>query len=159
MEINNIQVNKFTREKIDELYPGALMIDAMRVQNLPKSKVNSPEMQKAKVTDSEDYLGFLKKDGYWYELEKTENGDVYLFSRTTSRKTGLLSEKSSHVPHVVQWAKDKLPNGTILTGELAYEDKHKTSKDVNKIMLALAPKALKCVLMGPRNLPSFNKSV
>ncbi len=139
--INGISINKFNRKKIQELYPGAVMVMPMKVQALPKSKVKSPEEQTARITETRDYRGFVKKDGYWYQLEKTADGDIYIFSRNISRKTALLNEKSAWLPHIVEWAQKSLPNDTVVVGEVAYNDK-RTSKDVNKIMLALAPKAV-----------------
>ncbi len=50
-----------------------------------------------------------------------------------------LTEKLDHVPHLAEWAK-QLPNGTILCGEIYYPNG--TSKDVTKVMGALADKAI-----------------
>ena len=40
-----------------------------------------------KKLESGDYIGSEKKDGFWYELERTADGIIYLFSRSKSKKT------------------------------------------------------------------------
>lgn len=115
------------------LYPSAFQYPAMLISKAPS------EDKLAKELESQKYFGQVKKDGYWYELEKTKDGEVYLFSRSKSKKTGELTEKISHVPHIKEWA-EELPNGTILIGELYYPGKK--SNDVTKVMGSLAEKAI-----------------
>lgn len=87
----------------------------------------------------EKILGTLKKDGAWYQLVK-ENNQVYLFSRSKSKKTGFYSEKIDNVPHLKKWAEKYLPNGTCLVGEIYYPGGH--SNDTTKIMGCLSDKAV-----------------
>ena len=108
----------------------------MKIWKLPDGKEN----QFASVCNSGDYFATIKKDGFWYMFEKTDNGECYLFSRTISRKTGILSEKIANVPHIEE-ALNCLPNGSILIGEIYYPGG--TSKDVTTIMGCLAPEAIK----------------
>ena len=124
----------FSQELIDKFAPEAQCIQAMKIWKLPDGKENMfPQ-----VCNSGDYFAELKKDGYWYQFEKTEHYS-YLFSRNISANTGILTEKLNNVPHIAE-SLDCLPSGTILIGEIYYPGK--TSKDVTKIMGCLAPEAI-----------------
>jgi len=124
----------YTREAIDEYYPEALMIPAMKVWKLPQGKEHMYE-EKA---ESGEYFGQIKKDGYWYEFEKTEHYS-YLFGKTESKTTGVLTEKSANVPHIMA-ALNCLPTNTIIVGEVYYPNG--TSKTVTTIMGCLPQKAI-----------------
>lgn len=117
------------------MYPEARMIDAMKVWKLPAGKEN----MLSEMCQSGDYFLEEKIDGYWYEFEKTENYS-YLFSRNTSTTTGLLSEKSANVPHIIE-ALNCMPANTILIGEIYYPGG--TSKTVTTIMGCLPELAVK----------------
>lgn len=115
------------------LYPGSYQIPAMLISKAPEHDKLIATLKKEK------YIAQPKKDGAWYQLEKTKDGNVYLFSRSKSKKTGELSEKIDHVPHIKEWA-DQIPNGTILIGEIYYPGGK--SNDVTKIMGSLAGRAI-----------------
>jgi ATP-dependent DNA ligase len=119
---------------MSELYPGSLQIPAMLYSKAPG------EEKARELLSSKKYIGQEKIDGAWYQLEKTDDGNVYLFSRSISKKTGELSEKIANVPHIKEWAEECLPNGTTLVGEI-YVPGGK-SNDVTKIMGALPDKAI-----------------
>ncbi|AXF52512.1 MAG: ATP-dependent DNA ligase [Caudoviricetes sp.] len=123
----------FDKNKITELYPGAedMMIEPMLIHNSTDAKLRQ-------ICDSGEYFGQLKMDGALYQYVKTELGD-YLFGRTISKKTGLLTEKVANVPHISEALKP-LPSKTILLGEIYYPGK--TSKDVVSIMGCLPEKAI-----------------
>lgn len=114
-----------------DLYPDVEMYKPMLVLKAP---ANASELMSSKT-----YIAMPKKDGYWYSLIKTARGDIYLFSRSKSKKTGFYSEKIDNVPHIKEWAQE-LPNDTILIGEIYYPGG--TSKNVTSIMGCLAPKAV-----------------
>lgn len=116
-----------------ELYPGSLQIPAMLYSKAPDGEKLLREL------GSKKYIGQEKIDGSFYQLEKTDDGHIYLFSRAISKKTGELSEKIANVPHIKEWA-EQLPNGTILIGEI-YVPGGK-SNDTTKIMGALPEKAI-----------------
>ena len=67
---------------MSELYPGSLQVPAMLYSKAPKGEKLYEE------ADSKKYIAQLKKDGAWYQLEKSEDGLLYLFSRSISKKTG-----------------------------------------------------------------------
>ena len=123
----------FDFNKVEELYPGAggLMIEPQLIH-----KATDDQLKKC---DDGTWFGQLKKDGALYMYVKGTNGENYLFGRTVSKKTGLLTEKAANVPHIIE-AFDNIPNGTIILGEIYYPGK--TSKDVVSIMGCLPQKAI-----------------
>lgn len=122
-------------DKTKLLYPEALMIEAMKINKIPAGK----EPMLSSLCSNGEYFAQLKKDGYFYEFEKTEHYN-YLFSRNKSVTTGCLTEKSENVPHIINALK-YLPARTILIGEIYYPGK--TSKAVTEIMGCLSDKAIK----------------
>ena len=115
-------------------YPEAKMIEPMKIWKLPDGK----EYMLSKMCESGEYFAQEKIDGFWYQYEKTDNYS-YLFSRTTSRVTGVLSEKSANVPHIME-ALNALPANTILVGEIYVPGG--TSKNVTSIMGCLPETAI-----------------
>lgn len=123
----------FDYNKVEELYPGAgkLMIEPQLIHKGTDKQL--------RACDDGTWFAQLKKDGALYMYVKGLNGENYLFGRTVSKKTGLLTEKGANVPHIINAFHD-IPNGTILLGEVYYPGK--TSKDVTSIMGCLANKAI-----------------
>lgn len=117
------------------MYPEARMIDAMKIWKLPPEKSG----MLSQICSEGEYFLTEKIDGCWYEFEKTDNYE-YLFGRTTSKVTGLLTEKSDNVPHIKEALKC-LPAGTILIGEIYVPGG--TAKDVVHIMGCLPQEAVK----------------
>ena len=118
-----------------DMYPEAKMIEPMKIWKLPSGK----EGMFPELCESGEYFAEEKVDGYFYEYEKTNNY-AYLFSRNTSTTTGLLSEKSANVPHIMD-ALSCMPANTILIGEIYYPGG--TSKTVTTVMGCLAELAIK----------------
>lgn len=134
MELEGVKINKFTREQIDALYPGAYMIMPMKVWTLPKNKKD----MKDKILLGGKYIAQLKKDGYYYSYEKHEDKS-YLFSKSVSKKTNLLSEKIDNIPHIQEILDNFLPDDTVLIGEIC--SRKGSSNEVTKIMGCGAEKA------------------
>lgn len=111
-----------------------LCIAPMKINKIPEGK----ESMFPGLCESGEYFAQLKKDGYWYQFEKTDDAS-YLFSRTTSAVTGTLAEKSANVPHIMD-IMNVFPAGTIIIGEIYYPGKR--SKDVTPIMGSLPEKAI-----------------
>lgn len=111
-----------------------LCIDPMKINKIPEGK----EDMFPSICASGEYFAELKKDGYWYQYEKTDERS-YLWSRTVSKVTGTLAEKSENVPHIME-IMDRVPAGTIIIGEIYYPGKR--SKDVTPIMGSLPDKAI-----------------
>lgn len=127
----------FDKDKIHELYPEAenLMIEPMLIWKLPAGK----ESMLSEVCSNGEYFLEEKIDGAFYQFVKTENHS-YLFGRTVSKLSGILTEKSDNVPHLKE-ALDCLPAGTILIGEIYVPGG--TSKDTVSIMGCLPALAIK----------------
>ena len=128
-------ITYFDKDKVKELYPGAenYMIPAMLIHK------GTPEMI-SNAIDSGEYFGEIKRDGCWYEFVKGDEGICYLFSRTISKGTGLLTEKLDCVPHIKTALQD-LPSGTVLIGEVYYPGG--TSADTTSVMGSLPDRAKK----------------
>lgn len=127
----------FDKDKIHELYPEAenLMIKPMLIWKLPAGK----ESMLSEVCSNGEYFLEEKIDGAFYQFVKTENHS-YLFGRTVSKLSGILTEKSDNVPHLKE-ALNCLPAGTILIGEIYVPGG--TSKDTVSIMGCLPALAIK----------------
>jgi len=125
----------YSQEKIDELYSGASIHEAMEFWTLPKHKKHMLE----EMCSSGKYYGQLKKDGNWYEYNKGTQGKSFLFSRGTSTKTGLPTESIEKVPHIEE-AMKMLPNDTVILGEIYFPGKD--SNAVRSVMGCLTTKAL-----------------
>lgn len=127
----------FDKDKIHELYPEAenLMVAPMLIWKLPPDKKN----MFSEVCFSGEYFLQEKIDGGFYQFVKTDNYS-YLFGRTVSKTTGILTEKSANVPHIVD-AFASLPAGTIIIGEIYVPGG--TSKNVTHIMGCLPAEAIK----------------
>lgn len=127
----------FDKEKIAELYPEAenLMIEPMLIWKLPSDKQD----MKSEVCTNGEYFAQEKIDGGFYQFVKTDNFS-YLFGRTVSKTSGILTEKSANVPHIKS-ALNILPPNTILIGEIYVPGG--TSKNVTHIMGCLPEEAIK----------------
>ena len=123
----------FDIEKVNELYPGAgpYMFEPMLIAKGTEKSISL-------AAESGEYFGQIKKDGSLYMLVSTPEGR-YCFGRTISKKTGLLTEKSANIPHIMGLL-DYFPTGTVLLGEVYYPGK--TSRDVTTIMGCLPAKAV-----------------
>lgn len=128
-------MNKYFDEtKVEELYPeaGELMMPPMLIWK-PTKVDDIPN-----ACGSGEYFAQLKKDGACYQYVRTANHS-YLFGRTVSQVTGLLTEKSANIPHIIS-ALEVLPANTIIVGEIYYPGG--TSKNVTTIMGCLPAKAI-----------------
>lgn len=109
-----------------------IVYEPQLVHTEPKKKWDDPIYNKP-------IIGTVKKDGSYYRLVK-ENNQVFLFSRTVSKKTGFYAEKINNVPHLKKWAEEYLPNGTCLIGEIYYPGCQ--SKDTTTVMGCLPQRAI-----------------
>ena len=107
----------------------------MKINRIPDGKENLFPS----ICASGEYFAELKKDGYWYMFERDADGEMYLWSRNVSKTTGILTEKSANVPHIMECF-ETIPNDTIIIGEIYYPGKR--SKDVTPIMGALPALAI-----------------
>lgn len=124
---------------MDKMYFGSqesnmLCIEPMKINKIPEGK----EDLLPAICASGEYFAQIKKDGYWYQFEKCDTA-CYLWSRNKSVQTGMLTEKSENVPHIINKL-NCLPSGTVIIGEIYYPGKQ--SKDVTPIMGALPQLAI-----------------
>lgn len=101
----------------------------------------SPERKAKEITNhimSDAYIGSLKKDGNMSRFVK-QNGKMALQSRTKSKVTGTFTDKLAYVPHIIK-SLEKLPDNTILIGELYYHGGN--SDKVGEILRCKADKAI-----------------
>lgn len=102
-----------------------------------------PDNKRDKVNScihSDEYFAQRKWDGASYMFTKDSDGNMGLYSRAISKKTGFFSEKSENVPHIMKQLA-KLPNETVVIGEIAYPDG--ISSNTTEIMGCLPEKAAK----------------
>lgn len=108
----------FDITKVESLYPGAggLMEPPMLIWKLPAGK----EGMMSEVCSNGQYFAEEKIDGALYEFVCGAHGETYLFGRTKSKVTGLLTEKGQNVPHILS-ALSCLPPQTVIIGEVYYD--------------------------------------
>ena len=122
------------------------MIDGIDFINLPaeeywtsqSKKINPRELARTLVF-SGDYIGARKVDGHHYRFI-LDGEDVRLQGRTPG-VSGEHINKINWVPHIEKEL-IKLPNGTVLVGELYFPERE-GSKNVTTIMGCLLAKAYK----------------
>lgn len=100
-----------------------------------------PKAQEMLNNKDNAYIATCKNDGEWAMFIKGINGEILIRSRSLSVVTGEYGDKTAHLPHLVEDMK-KWPNGSVVLGELCFEDPTMTSKDVGTILRCLAPKAI-----------------
>ena len=88
---------------------------------------------------SGDWYGTEKKDGYFAQLIKDEDGNIILYSRSRG-VNGKFADKHEWVPHLQPFF-DALPIGTCLLGEL-YLPSQPGSRNITTIMGCLKEKAI-----------------
>ena len=103
--------------------------------------LTNPKAQKMLNNENNNFIATKKSDGEWSMFIKGLNGEVLIRSRSLSVVTGEYGDKTAHLPHLVE-EMHNWPNGTVVLGEICYEDPKKTSKDVGSILRCLAPKAI-----------------
>lgn len=127
----------FDNELIEEYYTGATMIPPMKINKFPGTR----GITMNDVYNNGEYMAQIKKDGVLYMYNRTTAGNSYLFGRTKSRQTGLLTEKSANVPHIMKVLDEIFQNHScVVIGEIYYPNK--TSKDVTTVMGCLPKKAI-----------------
>ena len=88
---------------------------------------------------SGEWYGSEKKDGYFAQLIKDEDGNIILYSRSRG-VNGKFADKHEWVPHLNPFF-DALPVGTCLLGEL-YLPSQPGSRNITTIMGCLKEKAI-----------------
>ena len=124
-------------ENLKEKYQYAKMYLPHKPAKLTKSRDN--EEYRQAMFNSGDYFGQVKIDGFYLTFEKDSEGNCFAFGRNIA-KNGYLKEKGENIPHIMEFLDSKLPNGTIICGELFIPNG--TSKDVAKLYNCKKEKSL-----------------
>ena len=125
--MENFNYNKFKNMKPMKYYePGGLQ---------------HPKAQEMINNKDDAFLALEKLDGEWARVIIMED-EVLIQSRSVSKVTGTYGDKTAHVPHIIEELLKDFPAGTVLLGELAFQDRSKTSRDVGSILRCLPPKAI-----------------
>lgn len=120
-------MSKFMIEKTD-----FQQLESEKIWSFPSTYSEDRKRNETKeMVFSGDYLGALKKDGYYYRFVKGPEGDMVLQGRNRG-KGGDFLNKIGHLPHLADFF-DSLPNGTCLLGEIYFPSKA-GSKNVTTIM-------------------------
>ena len=104
----------------------------------------------------DQYVASRKNDGEWCMLIKGLNGEVLARSRSISKVTGKYGDYTAKIPHIIEEFQRDFPIGTVLLGELCFEDITKTSKDVGTILRCLPPKAIERQKTNPLSFVMFD---
>ena len=111
---------------------------------MPAMKYYEPDLTKPKAQDmiankNGDYLAMQKWDGEWNMAIILDN-EVLMRGRNKG-VSGDYKDRAESLPHITAELLSLYPSGTVLLGELAFDDVSKTSKDVSSIMRCLPPKS------------------
>ena len=104
----------------------------------------------------DQFVATRKNDGEWCMLIKGLNGEILARSRSISKVTGKYGDYTAKIPHIVEEFQRDFPIGTVLLGELCFEDITKTSKDVGTILRCLPPKAIERQKTNPLSFVMFD---
>lgn len=116
-------------KKFEEALPG-------KYWSLPKNKRHEIE----DYLVNENYFPMVKVDGYWARAIIRED-DVLIQSRGISKVTGTYGDYTPLVPHIAAELLANFPAGTVLLGELAFNDLSRKVTEVGSILRCLPAKA------------------
>lgn len=105
--------------------------------SLPANKKNELESHLV----SENYIPMIKYDGYWARAIVMKD-EVLIQSRGISKVTGTYGDYTPLVPHIAAELLATFPEGTVVIGELAFNDLSRKVTEVGSILRCLAPKAI-----------------
>ena len=114
-------------------------LPAEKYWSFPKSYKGDPKEETKSMILSGNYIGSAKQDGHYARFIKDMDGNMRLQGRSESVNGGYLN-KIDWVPQCQSFF-DKLPNGTVLLGEL-YFPEQRGSRKVTTILGCLKDKAI-----------------
>ena len=121
------------------------MLEPMKYYDKPDDSALSASLLQKKYdmieNKNNEYVASQKWDGEWTMFIKGVGDQILIRSRSLSKVTGAYGDKTQHVPHLVeemkQWA-----DGTVVLGELCWDELGKVSTDVGTILRCLPAKAV-----------------
>jgi ATP-dependent DNA ligase len=91
--------------------------------------------------ENKNYFAMEKRDGEWARAIILKD-KVIIQSRSISKVTGTYGDKTELVPHIAEELIKNYPAGTVLLGELAFQDVTTTSREVGAILRCNVEKCL-----------------
>ena len=89
---------------------------------------------------NDEYIASQKWDGEWTMFIRGED-EILIRSRSLSKVTGVYGDKTAHLPHLVESMK-LWPAGTVVLGEVCWDQLGTVSTDVGTILRCLPAKAV-----------------
>lgn len=117
-------------EKYSTMEPG-------RYWNMPKNRRHLID----EYIGSEDYVHMVKRDGNWARAIIWDR-KVLIQSRGVSKVTGVYGDYTEKIPHIAAELLN-FPDGTVLLGELAFEDLSKNANQVGSVLRSNPDRAIK----------------
>lgn len=114
-----------------------------------ENKYDLPKAQDMISNAGNQFLAMRKHDGEWCRAIIGQH-KVLLQSRSISRITGKYGDKTENVPHIVSDLLSNYSPGTVLLGELAFNDFTSTSREVGSITRSKPARAIKLQESGPK---------
>lgn len=128
-------MSKLTNEQLIEKFSN------MKPMKYSEPAHDHPKAQEMINNVGEQFFAMMKYDGEWCRAIIHEDG-VMLQSRSVSRVTGTYGDKTDLVPQITAELKENWPVGTVLLGELAFDDYTSTSREAGSVLRCKAPKAI-----------------
>ena len=113
----------------------------MKPMKYHEADLNLPKAKEMIENKDNQFFAMRKYDGEWCRAIITAEG-VILQSRSVSKVTGTYGDKTDVVPHIVEELEKRWPVGTVLLGELAFDDFESTSREAGSVLRCKAPKAI-----------------
>ena len=105
------------------------------------ASLEKPKAQEMLHNTNKNCAAMEKRDGEWCMAIIRDDGSVYLRSRSLG-VSGEYGNKTDHCPHICEELGSNFPAATVLLGELCFEDKTATAKDVGTILRCKPDKAV-----------------
>lgn len=114
-------------------------MDVMKYWSFPSNTKTDKYQKVESMVKIGNYLGSRKVDGEHARFI-IQNGVTKVLSRARN-VAGIYADKKGKVPHIADWLSQKVPNNSILVGELYLKGNHNSS-DVGTIMRCVDNKAV-----------------
>lgn len=90
-----------------------------------------------------DWIYTDKVDGEWSRIVYDLDGEVTIQGRGVSRVTGKQKDNTELLPHLVEDVKTNLPKGSVIIGELSFDNHiNFVQREIGSILRCKAPKAI-----------------
>lgn len=106
-----------------------------------ENNLDLPKAQEMLSNKNNDFFAMRKYDGEWARAIILKDS-VLIQSRSISKITGTYGNKTELVPHIVSELQHFFPPGTVLLGELAFNDYTSTSREVGSVLRCKPEKAI-----------------